>query len=166
MEYSFRQATGQDLGEVVSLYKKAIALMNENKIYQWDEIYPNEEVLSEDIMKGELYLLIKNKKIISGVVMNEDQDEAYLPAQWKHREGKIAVIHRLCVHPEAQGEGNGKRTMQFIEGLILNSGYSSIRLDTFSDNYVARSLYKQLGYSYVGDVTFRKGLFFLMEKAL
>ena len=111
-------------------------------------------------------VLTKGKQIVTCVVINEEQDEAYLSGSWHFREGKIAVIHRLCVHPEVQGEGNGKRMMQYAEELIHKQGYASIRLDTFTDNYIARKLYEQLGYSYVGEVTFRKGLFYLMEKEL
>jgi ribosomal protein S18 acetylase RimI-like enzyme len=56
--------------------------------------------------------------------------------------------------------------MQYSEELIQSKGYASIRLDTFSNNHYARYLYESLGYAYVGEVTFRKGLFFLMEKNL
>jgi ribosomal protein S18 acetylase RimI-like enzyme len=139
--------------------------MIDREIYQWDEIYPNEEVLTGDIKKKEMYLLSDNKKLLACIVINEDQDEAYDPAPWKYNGGRIAVIHRLCVNHENQGIGIGLKTMQLAEAVIKNSGYSSIRLDAFSDNPFARKLYEKLGYTYVGIVHFRKGLFYLMEKS-
>lgn len=166
MEYIFRKAEKQDVEEVVSLYKAAVAHMIEINILQWDEIYPNEEVLSGDIDKGELYLLTKENMITACVVINEEQDEAYLPAPWRYITGRSAVIHRLCVHPSAQGAGNGKQIMKYSEELIQKNVYESIRLDTFSNNRYARRLYESLGYTYVGEVTFRKGLFYLMERKI
>lgn len=166
MDYEFRQAIPADAEEVVILFRMAISHMVDNKIYQWDEIYPNVEVLSNDIRNKEMYLLIQNGQILACVVINEDQDEEYDTAPWRYREGRIAVIHRLCVSPAVQGAGIGRLTMQYAEGLIKDLGYSSIRLDTYSENHIARSLYEKLGYTYVGIVTFRKGIFYLLEKKL
>lgn len=166
MDYEFRQAVLADAEEVVKLFHIAVSHMVDHEIYQWDEIYPDEEVLTGDICNEEMYLLVHDGQISACVVINEDQDEAYDTAPWHYRGGKIAVIHRLCVTPAVQGAGNGRLTMQYAEGLIKDLGYSSIRLDTFSDNHIARSLYEKLGYSYVGIVTFRKGLFCLLEKKL
>lgn len=165
MEYQFRQAEPEDIKEVTTLYKNAIQHMIDGEIYQWDEIYPNEEVLAGDIKKKEMYLLTGDEKLLACIVINEDQDEAYAPAPWKYTAGRIAVIHRLCVNYEYQGIGNGRRTMQLAEGIIKASGYSAVRLDAFSDNPFARRLYEKLGYTYVGIVRFRKGLFYLLEKS-
>jgi ribosomal protein S18 acetylase RimI-like enzyme len=164
MEYQFRQAGPEDIKEVTALYKNAIQHMIDGDIYQWDEIYPNEEVLTGDIMNREMYLLIGDEILLACIVINDNQDEAYGSAIWKYSEGRIAVIHRLCVNHEYQGIGIGRKTMQLAEGIIKNSGYSSIRLDAFSDNPFARKLYEKLGYTYVGIVRFRKGLFYLLEK--
>jgi ribosomal protein S18 acetylase RimI-like enzyme len=87
-------------------------------------------------------------------------------APWSFKEGRFAVIHRLCVHPDFQGKGLAKKTMQLAQEMLKREGYGSIRLDTFSKNPIARRLYEHLGFSYVGEVNFRKGLFYLMEKAL
>ena len=134
-------------------------------IYQWDEVYPNEEVLAEDIQNQELYLMTEEETLLACIVINESQDEAYGSASWKYNEGRIAVIHRLCVSSEYQGIGIGRKTMQLAEAMIKKAGYSSIRLDAYSDNPYARKLYERLGYTYVGIVRFRKGLFYLMEKS-
>ncbi|MBH1941885.1 GNAT family N-acetyltransferase [Mobilitalea sibirica] len=166
MEVKFRIAHKNDLEEVISLYNEAIAHMLHSKIYQWDERYPNEEVLTEDIEKNELYVLTEKDKIIACVVINEDQDASYHSANWKYVSDKIAIIHRLCVHPRAQRKGIGKLLMKCSEEWICQQEYEAIRLDTFTNNHIARKLYEGLGYSYVGEVTFRKGVFLLMEKKI
>ena len=46
----FKIGTTQDLDSVCFLIKDAIAEMEKNGIYQWDEIYPAREDFEEDIM--------------------------------------------------------------------------------------------------------------------
>lgn len=164
-KYIFRLAEASDTDEIIKLYLKGIKHLTEQKILQWDDIYPNEETLVGDIMNREMYVLTDGIQILSCVVLNEDQDTQYENGAWRDREGRIVVIHRLCVNPDFQGCGLGRTTMEYAEQLIKALGYSSIRLDTFSDNYISRSLYEKLGYSYAGTVTFRKGVFYLMEKS-
>ncbi len=165
MEYQFRLAAERDTDEVIKLYLSGIQHLIEQKIYQWDEIYPNEKVIAGDIMNREMYVLSDEAQILSCVVLNEDQDISYQGADWKYTGGRIAVIHRLCVKPECQGRRIGRRTMEYAEQLIKATGYSSIRLDAFSDNYISRNLYEKLGYRYAGTTKFRKGQFYLMEKS-
>ncbi len=165
MEYRFRLAETSECKEIVALYSGAIQHQIEQKIYQWDELYPNEKVLTGDIMNREMYVLTKGAKILACVVLNEEQDLEYQTGAWSYREGRIAVIHRLCVNHTSQGGGFGRLTMEYAEQKIKAEGYSSIRLDTFSENVISRKLYESLGYTYAGTVTFRKGLFYLMEKS-
>lgn len=160
----FRKALESDLPEIVELYQMGIADMIKKGIFQWDEIYPNTEVLEEDVKRNEMYLLIKEEKIAACVVINEDQDESYLTGSWSYTEGKVAVIHRLCVHPGNQSQGNGRHIMELAQEMITSMGYHQIRMDTFMANSNARHLYEKLGYRYTGEVTFRKGQFCLMEK--
>ena len=165
MKYQFRLAEISELNEITELYLGSVKHLTEQEIYQWDEIYPNEKVLAGDIMNREMYVLTDGARILSCVVLNEAQDTEYQSGAWKYLEGRIVVIHRLCVNYNFQGCGLGRRTMEYVEKQIKAAGYSSIRLDAFSDNYISRNLYEKLGYTYAGMVTFRKGLFYLMEKS-
>lgn len=166
MEYLFRKAGIQDFKEVTALFREAVEHMIRNGILQWDEIYPNEEVLFNDILKDEMYLLLEDSKLVACAVINEEQDEVYQTGSWQYPNERAAVIHRLCVQPKVQGAGNGRRMMKNVEALIRETGYSTIRLDAFSQNAAANRLYEGLGYRLAGEVHFRKGLFYLMEKKL
>lgn len=166
MEITFRKASIEDFKEITTLYHMAVKKMIENQIYQWDEIYPDDEVLLEDILQDQMYLLETDGRIAACVVMNEDQDEQYGSGSWRYCDGRVTVIHRLCVHPDCQGLGMGKKTVQHIEAMAKEKGYGIIRLDAYSQNEHAKNLYRNLGYTYAGEVSFRKGLFYLFEKAL
>lgn len=56
--------------------------------------------------------------------------------------------------------------MRFIESTFLGNGIQAVRLDAFSLNPYALRLYERLGYRKTGEVTFRKGVFYLYEKEL
>lgn len=162
----FRNAKLLDFENIKDMFQKAIKRMNEIGIDQWDELYPNEDVIKYDIEKKQMYVGYMNKILVSAAVLNQQQEPEYKGIEWKYNEGEICVIHRLCVHPYTQGQGIGKSTILFIEKTALTLRYDYIRLDVFSNNPFALSLYNSLGYEYSGDVIFRKGKFHCFEKAL
>jgi len=166
MNLNFRLAVQQDLPEVWQMFVDAIDLMNSQGIPQWDEIYPNHQTISDDIQKQQMYLLIQDEVIVSAVVLNEEQDQSYQTADWKHADGKIAVIHRLCVKTSTQGKSYGKKTVQLAEQELFRLGYDSVRLDAVSFNPFALKLYDSLGYQKTGEAFYRKGKFYLFEKPL
>ena len=166
MDTIFTLATGVELKEIYPIYKKAIAYMDFQNINQWDEKYPTEDIIKTDILKQQMYKLLQNKKIVSAIVINDEQDDEYKSGKWKYTEGKIAVIHRLCVHPDFQNQGIGKKAMICAENLLYENNYLAVRLDAFAQNPYALRLYEKLGYSRVGEVNFRKGRFYLYEKLI
>ena len=97
-------------------------------------------------------------------VVSEECEEAYRTCAWEYE--NACVIHRLCVSPERQNEGIGKRVLDRIEEQLLEMGYDSVRLDVFSRNPYALRLYENNGYIRRGQADWRKGRFYLMEKIL
>lgn len=161
-----RKAEMKDLNVIVSIYNKAIEVMNQNEIMQWDSIYPNRVVLKEDILNGEMLLGEIDNSIVSIAVINKECDEEYETANWKYKDLSYCVIHRLCVNPNFQNRGIGTKTMLLIESLCRTRGFETVRLDAFSLNPYALKMYEKLGYVRVGEATWRKGLFYLYEKSI
>jgi ribosomal protein S18 acetylase RimI-like enzyme len=123
-------------------------------------------VLAADIEAGAMHILLIDGFPAAAIVLNEHQDAEYLEGCWRWIEGKILVIHRLCVSPRYQGKGNAKKMVRYAEEFAKRNGYSTIRLDAFSQNPVSLRLYQGLGFQKAGNVTFRKGLFYLFEKRI
>lgn len=162
----FRVAEESELDTVFRMFQCASKHMEEQGIYQWDELYPDRNDLEEDIRKGELYLGVAEQEPVAAYVLNRERDEAYINGKWKGEEASCMVLHRLCVNPAFQGKGIGTFTMRHIEECLGKRGCRSIRLDAFTENPIAERMYKKLGYQVVGFAEFRKGKFFLMEKLL
>ena len=166
MNIVLQKADINDFGITTEIFNKAIQFMNETGIDQWDEKYPSEELLRCDIEREQMFIGLLNNFVVSAVTLNEEQEFEYTEVAWKYNHGKICVVHRLCVNPGEQGKGIGKKTMSLIEDVASSLQYNYIRLDAFSKNPAALSIYNSLGYQYAGHVIFRKGKFYCFEKAL
>ena len=164
MNYS--KANINDLEEIYTLYQNAIIAMEKDNIHQWDEIYPDKDILKEDITKNQMYIGKTDNKIAVCFVLSEECDEEYKNGCWKYPDSRFNVIHRLCVNPLFQNQGIAAKTLEYIENLSKSEGYDSIRLDCFTQNPYSRKLYDKAGYSITGYADWRKGRFELREKKL
>ena len=162
----FFHAIQSNLPELLALYVAATKQMDEQGIPQWDEIYPDKSVLLEDIELGRMYVGKKDGRIAVAFALEQCQDGDYEEAAWKYEAPSIVVLHRLCVHPAFQGQGVARAAMDYLEQLVLSRGINVIRLDAFPQNPAAITLYESRGYVKAGEITYRKGLFFLYEKKL
>ncbi|MFB0919484.1 MAG: GNAT family N-acetyltransferase [Oscillospiraceae bacterium] len=166
VELKYRKGTKADINAVFQVFVDAIAEMDRNGIPQWDELYPDRDILAEDISKDELFVGTIGGEIACVFVLNSECDEEYEAGEWQYPEASFCVIHRLCVNPKFQNRGVGAYTMKHIEEKLKKEGFESIRFDAFTLNPYALRLYDKLGYAKVGYVNFRKGRFVLMEKKL
>ncbi len=161
-----RKAKIEELEAIMFIIEEVVIDMQATGIDQWDNLYPNKEVIGDDIMRGNLYVS-EEDNIIKGIVaLNEAQAQEYENLSWKYKSGKQLIIHRLCVKPTCQGNGIAKSLIKFSEDFARSCEYNSIRLDTFVYNLRACKFYEQLQYEKVGIVNFRKGEFQCFEKAI
>lgn len=162
----YRKGIIIDIDSIFDMVKKVINDMNKRGLHQWDEIYPAKTDFSNDIANDTLYVLEDENKIIAVYVISEESDEAYDKCKWDNPDDTTCIIHRLCIDPEYQDQGLGKKIMQHIEEQAREMKYESIRLDVFTQNPRALALYKNSGYEERGFADWRKGRFLLMEKKI
>ena len=161
----YRLGTMQDLDEICKVVEKAIAEMEKNDIYQWDEVYPTRYDFEEDITNENLFVAYEEGELAAFYVISKECDEEYNNANWLFGDSYY-VLQRFCVSPDMQNKGVGKKVLLHIEDQIRDMGYTSVRLDTFTKNPFAQRLYRHNGYEARGYADWRKGRFDLMEKAL
>ncbi|ADL51923.1 GNAT family N-acetyltransferase [Clostridium cellulovorans] len=162
----FRKGNLAEIQEIMRIIRDSIKNMEQNGIYQWDDIYPNEIVIQEDIQGENLYVCISDNKITGFAVLNNYQDREYESISWNTTSDNNLIIHRVCVDPKYQGMGIATKLIQYAEKRGKEEAYDSIRLDSFTKNSIACRLYENNGYEKRGIVKFRKGEFFCFEKKL
>jgi ribosomal protein S18 acetylase RimI-like enzyme len=158
----------EKIKEVKEFYTEVIADLRRKGVYQWDRFYPNSLIISADIRKGSLFGMLNGNKLIGVVVIDTNESKKYRTIKWSDEKGRPVIIHRLAVHPQYQGKGYGKGLLQFAEKHALETGYSSIRLDVFSQNAGALKMYNRAGYEERGIIRFpfRKVPYKCLEKFL
>ena len=164
MDFSY--ASRNDLTELLTLFQVTTQSMNEHNIFQWDEIYPDRQILLEDIEHGIMEIGRVADQIAVAFALEECAAGDYEGADWRYPAERIIVLHRLCVHPAFQRQGIARAAMDYLEQRVRERGISTIRLDAFSQNPAALKLYEARGYEKAGDIVYRKGLFYLYEKKL
>ena len=151
-----RLARSSDIPSILTITKACAKHMVSNGIFQWNEHYPTRKAFEKDIKRNELFILIHNDVPIGCIVISTYMDEEYIPIRWLASSGNNIYIHRLAVHPDFQKRGFAKQLMDFAEQFGKSKGFTSIRLDTFSQNTRNQKFYEQRGYKRLGDIYFPK----------
>ncbi len=161
-----RPAKPDEVPELLQLVRDCVAAMRAGGIEQWDEIYPDMEVISRDIAAGTLHVTTEEGRIIGCITVDQFMDPLWRGMNWSENSEPAAAVHRLMIHPSAQGRGLAKQLMFFAEEKARAMKCRSIRLDTFLKNPAAMALYPRLGYQATGTAMMRKGEFAGFEKLL
>lgn len=167
-QLSLRKADNADTDRIWEILRQAINKRKEEGSDQWQDGYPNLEVVKEDIANNYGYVILENKQQIIGYVAIIDGVEpAYLELEGKWlTNGKYAVVHRLAVAQDVVIKGLGTWTMQEAEKVALSKDIKSIKVDTNFDNIGMLRVFEKLDYSYCGEVFFRGGARKAFEKVL
>tara|TARA_B110000196_G_C21117688_1_gene651446 strand:- start:391 stop:894 length:504 start_codon:yes stop_codon:yes gene_type:complete len=163
-----RKANKIDLDNIMKMYKSCVKGMLKNGIDQWDDTYPNTEIISEDLNVGTYYVAEMDGTIIGGVNIDKNQDTTYLALDWEDISDSFLVVHRLGVKEELWNKKIGKDLMLFTEKLVIEKGIKSIRLDTYSGNPKAMEFYRRLGYTEIGTIDLKpdKEKYYCYEKII
>ena len=163
-----RKAEISDLKNIMKMYNSCVGGMLKNGIDQWDETYPNAEIIAEDLELGTYFVAEVDGQIVGGINIDRQQDPTYLDIDWQDDSNQFLVVHRLGVKAENWGDGIGKVLMIFTEQLVKETGLSSIRLDTYSGNPKAMEFYLRLGYSELGTIDLKpnKNKYHCFEKII
>lgn len=151
-----QQAKLSEIEQILAITKACGEKMIQERIFQWDDNYPNSEVFQKDLNRKELYILISEKSILGCIVISTKMDEVYKPVNWLTETSNHYYIHRLAVKPDQQGKGIARKMMRFAENLAIKNNIISIRLDTFSKNLRNQKFYTNLGYKRLENIYFKE----------
>ncbi|MDG1188961.1 MAG: hypothetical protein P8N00_00300, partial [Flavobacteriales bacterium] len=102
---NIRKAKTNELNQIMGVYHSCVKGMIDLGIDQWDESYPNREVIEKDIEIGDYYVGIINDEIVSGIKIDTKQDPTYLAIDWQDKTNNFMVVHRLCVKTSVWSKG-------------------------------------------------------------
>ncbi len=141
-----RVATKKDLKIILSIYKYAREFMKNNgNESQWKNNFPPEELLIQDIEKGQLYVFFQNGTIHGVFAFIIGEDETYKNIEdgnWLSNE-LYGTIHRVASDGKIKGVLN-----TVIE--YCNRKISHLRIDTHENNKIMQHIILKKGFTRCG----------------
>ena len=167
MNYNFRKATPSEIPQIWTIIQQAIVRRKNDGSQQWQDGYPNEDVIKQDITKGIGYVLTDDNTIIgyAAILFNEEPAYELIKGTWLTNE-EFVVVHRVAISDNYIGKGLAQKIFLFTEDLAIENNIFSIKVDTNFDNIPMLKILEKLGYSYCGEVSFRGDARKAFEKIL
>ncbi|TDQ08329.1 GNAT family N-acetyltransferase [Pedobacter metabolipauper] len=156
MIFEFREANPSDTEVIWDILQEAILRRKNDGSNQWQDGYPNRDILGADIENDAGYVLTEGEKVIGycAVLVNDEPEYTNIVGKWLSH-GDFLVVHRIVVAGDYAGKGLARQILFEVENLALAKNIFSIKVDTNFDNIAMIKTFEKLGYVYCGEVTFR-----------
>lgn len=148
-----RPGSPGDFDEIWPLVRRGVADMHKHGNPQWGDDYPLPEHYKAALADGSLFAACGDDGHILGVVvLSSGGEPSYFSLPWSAPSG--LEIHKLVVDPGAQGQGVASALFRFSFDRARQTGYPSVRIDTYSMNDRMLRLIGKFGFSPVGEVSY------------
>lgn len=167
MEYHFRKAKIAEIPSIWAILQLAIERRKKDGSNQWQDGYPNPDVVQKDIEKETGFVLTDGETIVGycAILINDEPEYAKIEGKWLTNDDFV-VFHRVAISEAYLGKGCAKKMMEHIEDFARQNTIYSIKADTNFDNFAMIKIFEKLGYTFCGHVYFRGGQRKAYEKML
>ncbi len=162
-----RKAKYSELQIIWEIIQYAIEQRRHDGSDQWQQGYPNQATIQEDLNKGYAYVVEESGIVLlyAAVILEEEPAYENIKGEWLTN-GDYMVLHRVAASPLAKGKGIATQFFQMVEVLCIENDVYSIKVDTNFDNMPMLRILEKLGYTYCGEVFFRGAARRAYEKVL
>ena len=169
-----RNANKKDIKNIMIVVKSAQTFLKEEGVDQWQNNYPNEEVLEKDIENNNLYVYELNQQIIGFCAIIFGIDVTYnkiYEGKWLNEKNNYVTIHRIATLKEYHKQHIAGEFLEFAKELAIKKNVDSIRIDTHKDNkamnnFLNKNKFKKCGIIYLLDGNVRLAYELIIKKTL
>ncbi len=149
----FRRAEARDMDEIMRVVHEAQAFMRTLEIDQWQDGYPEPEILLADIAIGQLYVFAEDERVHAVAALSLEPEPVYgeIEDAWQGK-GPYLTIHRMATDDAARGRGLAARMLGQAERIAAEHGCGAVRVDTHTGNAAMRRFLEKHGFVYRGIV--------------
>jgi GNAT superfamily N-acetyltransferase len=167
MEYNFKKAESSEQDQIWQILQQGILRRKNDGSNQWQDGYPNPDVVKSDIEQGHGFVLTDGDTIVgyTAILINDEPAYADIQGKWL-TEGDFIVYHRVAISEDYVGRGLSKKILEAIEEYALDNKIYSVRADTNHDNAAMLRIFDKQDYVYCGEVFFRGSPRKAFEKVL
>ena len=166
--YRIELAKEEHSNRIWDLLQQGILKRKSEGSLQWQDGYPNQEVVKQDIKSNSGYIIIDdNDCVVAYIAVVEGIDPIYeeIEGKWAYDLPYVS-LHRLVVDQINFVPGLGTWILQNIEPIIKEKSIDLIRVDTNFDNGSMLRVFEKLGYIYCGKVYIRGAERLAFEKLI
>lgn len=151
----FRRAAMADMDDVMRAVGEAQAFMKAQGLDQWQDGYPEREILERDIALDQLYVIEDEGRVAAFAALSLQPEAAYedIDGAWAIP-GKYLTIHRMAMDDEHRGRGLAGEILARAVEIARAQGCAAIRADTHADNRAMRRFLERHGFEYRGIVRY------------
>lgn len=156
----FRKAKLDDVNQIMKIIAQAQEYLKLQGIDQWQNGYPNKEVIENDIKNDASYVVEEDGKVIAIAMISFDGEKDYdkiYDGKWISN-SDFLVIHRVAVDNDYKGQGIAGKIITEAEKLCIRRNIKSIKIDTHRDNLSMQKLLKKNGFEYCGIIFLEDGI--------
>ena len=173
IDVCIRKTEKKDMSALMEIFSEARRTIAALGIDQWQNGYPNEEVITDDIERGYSYCAeIKGENVeekICATFALIDDGEIYYDfikdGDWQNDSGLSVIgknvtylaIHRVAISVFCRGTGMSTRIIEFATDFVKKHNKNSLRIDTHKGNVVMRRMLEKHGFVHCGTVFLDNG---------
>ena len=161
-------ATRTHLDDIMTIIGQAKCRMKEQGLDQWQDGYPDEAAILNDIKHKQGHVFRKRFVFAAYAAIVFDKDPYYekIDGKWLSNGEPYVTVHRLAVHDDFLGLDLARHALKFAERKARAKGVKWFRIDTHHDNRAMRNLIRDFGFTLCGIVQVRDGMRMAYEKKL
>lgn len=156
-----RKATIADLPAITHIIDDAKMYLNSQNIDQWQDGYPDQPTLKQDLEDGITYVLIINGTIAGTAALHQGIDIDYLKIEdgsWLNGiNARYTAIHRIALAQDFRGQHLSGKLMSGLITISRLLGFKDIRIDTHPDNSGMQHVITSNGFEKRGKVYLHDG---------
>ncbi|MGX7173362.1 GNAT family N-acetyltransferase [Enterococcus ratti] len=155
MTFVFRKTSFEDASTVMKIMDDAKDLLAAMGSPQWQNGYPNEEIIKQDIERSWSYVFLLDGIVAGTIALQQIPDKHYqeiFEGRWEKATDPYTTIHRIALSRNFQGQKLAYRLMEFAEKETKVLGMAQIRADTHKKNIGMQRILTQCGFKLCGVV--------------
>lgn len=159
---TIRKTTPADVDAVIPILEEARRTIAELGIDQWQNGYPNREVIEEDVARGQSYVLVNDGTVIGTFAFLRDGEPLYNVIEDGHwmtgdDNRNYDTVHRVAISVAKRGSGASTQIINFVTDNARAAGKTSVRIDTHKGNLVMRRMLEKHGFIPCGIIHLANG---------
>lgn len=156
---NIRNTTPSDIPRLMEIFTEARSTIAALGIDQWQDGYPNEQVVAEDIQMNRSYCLEQDGQIWGTFVLVPEEPcyDRITEGSWLTQTENYIAIHRVAVAVAKRGQGLPTLIMSYAADYAAALGKDSLRIDTHLGNLVMRRMLEKQSFQYCGTIFLASG---------